>query len=467
MKMKKKKIIKAPTKTTAPKEIKKEKTPEEGQAAVVEKGKKGFGLLRGMHDILPEEEKYWKACFHKGEALAEYYQFGKIDTPLLEEANLFIRSVGKGTDIVEKEMYVFEDRDGSKICLRPEGTASVVRAYMNHGMWNMVQPVKFWYWGPMFRHERPQAGRYREHYQLGFETFGVKDPAVDAELILIAYNFYKELGIPVEIQVNSLGDTEERNRYKAELVNYYRTKRSYLCEDCRVRLTKNPLRLLDCKEEQCQPIKEEAPQIIDWLSEESKKYFTKVLEFLDELAIPYVLTPTLVRGFDYLNQTIFEIVGVFGEEKTPYSLGGGGRYDYLAEEVGGKQVPAAGFGIGIDRAILTIKEFEQKNKVVLVPEPKKPDIFFAQLGEDAKRSALRIINELKSSGLKVAYNFFKNSLKSQLEIANAAGASHVLILGQKEVQDKSIIIRDMESGVQEIVDQRKIEPILKKKLGKE
>jgi histidyl-tRNA synthetase len=432
-----------------------------------EKSRKGFNVLRGMHDVLPDEERYWKACYRAGEKLAEYFQFKRIATPLLEEANLFIRSVGKGTDIVEKEMYVFEDRDETKVALRPEGTAGVARAYITHGMWNMVQPVKLWYYGSMFRHERPQAGRYREHVQVGFETFGVKDSAVDAELILIATNFYKDLGLPVEVHINSLGNLEERARYKAELVNYYRSKRSYLCEDCRQRLVKNPLRLLDCKEEQCQPIKEEAPQIIDWLGEESKKHFTKVLEFLDELGVGYVLSPTLVRGMDYYTHTIFEIYGVLGEEKTSYAIGAGGRYDLLVEEIGGKQVPAAGFGIGIERAILALKEYEDKNKTTLIKPEDKPDVFFAQLGDEAKRSALRMINELRSGGLKIAYNFFKNSLKGQLELANSLGTTYVLILGQKEVQDKSIIIRDMESGVQEIVDQRKVDAILKKKLGKE
>lgn len=423
-------------------------------------------VLRGMHDILPKEEKYWKAVFHTAENLAEYFQFKKIDTPVLEEANLYARTAGKGSDIVEKEMYAFEDKDGAKVAMRPEGTAGVARAYVTHGMWNQVQPVKLWYFAPMFRHERPQAGRYREHYQIGFETFGVKDPAIDAELILIGYNFYKDIGLPVEVRINSLGNAEERARYKEELINYYRTKRSYLCEDCRTRLNKNPLRLLDCKEEQCQPIKEEAPQIVDWLGSESKQHFVKVLEFLDELAIPYTLTHTLVRGLDYYSDTIFEFFGVVGEEKTAYSLGGGGRYDRLVEELGGKPTPAAGIGLGVERGILALKEFEHKTRTPLVSDG-KVDVYFAQLGDDAKRRALKIINDLRSSGIRVAFNFFKNSLKSQLEIAHSLKVSHVLILGQKEVQDRAVIIRDMESGVQEIVDQKKLEPILKRKLGLE
>ncbi len=434
-----------------------------------EKGKKVISVLRGMHDILPREEKYWKALYHKAEDLASYFQFKRIETPLLEEAGLFVRSVGKGTDVVEKEMYAFEDRDGSKVALRPEGTASVARAYIGNGMWNDPQPVKVWYVASMFRHERPQAGRYREHRQVGFESFGLKDPAADAELILIAYNFYKDLGLPVEVRINSLGTAEERVRYKAELLNYYRSKRSYICETCRERMSKNPLRLLDCKEAQCQPIKEEAPQIIDWLSPDSRAYFTKVLEFLDEIGVPYSLSPFLVRGLDYYSHTIFEIYPVVEEEegeKEPAAqsaLGGGGRYDLLVEELGGRPTPAAGFGLGLERAVLALKEHEARTHTPLAEE--KATIFFAQLGEGAKRRALHMINELRHSGIKIAYNFFRGSLKSQLELANSLSATYVLILGQKEVQDKTVIIRDMESGVQEVIDQKKIEATLLKKLN--
>lgn len=458
-----------PSKWVEKKEYKKSavavKNTAEDRGEEKEKIKKGLNPLRGMHDILPKEESYWKAIYHSAENIADYFQFGRIDTPLLEEAQLFIRSVGKGTDIVDKEMYIFEDRDGSRVALRPEGTAGVARAYLSHGMWNQVQPIKLWYYGPMFRHERPQAGRYREHYQVGFETFGIKDPAVDAELILLGFNIFKDMGLPVEVKINSLGTEEERTRYKAELINYYRSKRSYLCEDCRQRLVKNPLRLLDCKEEQCQPVKENAPQIIDWLTEDSKGYFMKVLEFLDELSIPYVLDATLVRGLDYYSHTIFEFVGILGEDRTTFSLGGGGRYDVLIEQLGGKSTPAAGIGIGIERVILYMKEYENHHKVSLVKEPIY-DIFFAQLGEDAKRRGLKIVDELRGSGLRVCSHFFKNSLKAQLEQANNLHINFVLILGQKEVQDKSIIIRDMESGVQEIVDQKKIEHIMKRKLGR-
>ncbi len=450
--------------------VKKEKAKSHVDGAVSGgSGKKTYALLRGMHVVLPREEKYWKSLYHTAENLAEHFQFSRIETPLLEEANLFIRSIGKGTDVVDKEMYIFEDRDGNKVTLRPEETASAVRAYIMHGMWNMPQPVKLWYWGPMFRYDRPQAGRYRQFNQVGFETLGDADPVVDAELILIAHNFYKDLGLPVEIHINSIGTPEERQRYKTTLVDYYRSKRSYLCDDCKQRLNKNPLRLLDCKQERCQPVKEEAPQIIDWLEEESKNHFMKVLEYLDELAVPYVLKPTLVRGLDYYTRTVFEVFPVVGEAEgaalgAQSALGGGGRYDLLVQEMGGKPAPAAGFSLGVERSVSALKQHMDTNQIKM--PGKRFDAFLAQLGDHARRRSLKTINELRSSGLKIDYNFSKNSLKSQLETANSLHVPYALILGQKEVQDGTIIIRDMESGVQEIVDQKKVEVVLKKKLAR-
>ena len=437
------------------------------KSAQPEKGKKAYTLLRGMHDVLPREEKYWKSFYHTAEHLAGHFQFSRIETPLLEEASMFIRSIGKGTDVVDKEMYVFEDRDGNKVALRPEMTASVVRAYIMHGMWNMTQPVKMWYWGPMFRYDRPQAGRYRQFNQVGFETLGDAEPVVDAELILLAHNFYKDLGLPVEIHVNSIGVPEERQRYKTALVEYYRSKRSYLCDDCKQRLNKNPLRLLDCKQERCQPVKEDAPQIIDWLEEESKNHFMKVLEYLDELAVPYVLKSTLVRGLDYYTRTVFEVFPVAGAVDVlgaQSALGGGGRYDLLVQEMGGRPAPAAGFSLGIERSVSALKQYMDVNQIKAPAH--KFDAFLAQLGDQARRRALKTINDLRTSGLKIDYNFSKNSLKSQLETANSLQVPYALILGQKEVQDGTIIIRDMESGVQEIVDQKKVEHLLKKKLSR-
>ncbi len=459
-KIEKKKFVKRP-------KLEKNKSKTETKNESGSSGKKAYNLLRGMHDTLPKDEKYWKALYHKAEDLAEHFQFGRIETPLLEEANLFIRSIGKGTDVVDKEMYVFEDRDSNRVTLRPENTAAIVRAYIMHGMWNMVQPVKMWYWGSMFRYDRPQAGRFRQFNQVGFETIGDPDPVQDAELILLAYNFFKDMGLPVEIHINSIGMPEERQKYKIALVEYYRSKRSYLCDDCKQRLNKNPMRLLDCKQERCQPIKEEAPQIISWLEEESKNHFTKVLEYLDELGVPYSLKPNLVRGLDYYTRTVFEVFPVANENEaiepgSQSALGGGGRYDLLVEEMGGKSTPAAGFSLGIERAVSALKQYYDAKQMKFASQPL--DAFMAQLGDQARRRALKTINDLRASGLKIAYNFSKNSLKGQLETANSLQVPYALILGQKEVQDGTIIVRDMESGVQEIVDQKKVEHLLKKKL---
>jgi histidyl-tRNA synthetase len=283
-------------------------------------------------------------------------------------------------------------------------------------------------------------------------------------LILVAYNFYKDLGLPIEIHINSLGTPSERANYKNELVNYYRSKRSYLCEECRNRIVKNPLRLLDCKDERCKPVKEEAPQIINWLGAESKNHFMKVLEFLDELDIPYQLDSTLVRGLNYYTHTVFEVYAADTEVGSQSALGGGGRYDLLVEEMGGRPTPAVGLALGLERTVLALKQYNEKNNREM---PKQPiDAFVAQLGEEGRRITLKVINELRGSGVRIAFNFFKTSLKNQLELADSLKAPFSVIIGQKEVQDGTAIIRDMESGIQEIVDQKKLITVLKRKLGK-
>ncbi|MBP9761301.1 MAG: histidine--tRNA ligase [Candidatus Magasanikbacteria bacterium] len=426
---------------------------------------KGYETLRGMKDILPKDEKYWLAAYATASNIAQAYSYGYIETPIVENAKLFIRSIGKGTDVIEKEMYVFDDRDATKVCLRPEATASVVRAYIGHGMQSVPQPVKVWYQGPMFRHDRPQAGRYRQFHQFGCEVIGEKDPVVDAELITVAYNFLLDLGVESLVHINSIGNLEERQQYIIELVGYLRSKRAYLCEDCKIRINKNPLRVLDCKETGCQEVLEEAPQIIEWLSTESKDFFMKVLEYLDELHIPYMIQPKLVRGLDYYTDTVFELYAEQEESGAQSALGGGGRYDMLVEQLGGRAgTPGSGFSIGLERVVNVLKHKESA-----VTEDKKKMVrkgfFFAQLGGQARRSALRLIEELRRSHMRVGSNLCKNSLKTQLELADKMHASHTIILGQKEVQEGTVIVRDMDSGIQEIIDQKKLEKHLRKLLG--
>ena len=428
----------------------------------VKKTAKAPQLLRGMRDILPADQNYWDFIYDTTRELARDFNYGRIETPLLEETNLFVRAVGKDTDIVQKEMYTFQDIGGETITLRPEATASIARSYVTHGMLNQPQPVKFWYWGPMFRHERPQSGRYRQFFQFGFEALGEESPVLDAQLIMIANDFFKDMNLPITVQINSLGTPESRLAFKTELVSYYRSRRGQLCDDCKKRLNKNPLRLLDCKDEGCRGLRNEAPQIIDWLDEDSKNHFMKVLEALDEADVPYVLNPFLVRGLDYYTRTVFEIWPEGDDDEARQNaLGGGGRYDLLVEMLGGRPTPAAGFAIGVERVITYLRSAEAK-----VPAVEKPEIFFAQLGEQARVKALALFEDFRKARIPLAEAFSKDSLKAQLEIANKLGAKYTLILGQKEVLDGTILIRDMEAGIQEIVDQKKIVREVEKKIGK-
>src|SRR3989344_4669390 len=447
-----KKVVKTKTKSMSKKSATDAKNTESGDAKS-QRGARAINLLRGMKDITPKDEIYWLNIYPKAEELANAYGFGFMETPVLEEAVLFTRSIGKDTDVVEKEMYVFEDRDGTKVALRPEWTAGAARAYVTHGMQTWPQPVKVWNYGPVFRHDRPQAGRYRQFHQFGCETIGHRHPCLDAELILVGYNFLKDLGISANVQINSIGNAEDRQNYTIELVGYLRSKRSYLCEQCKKRINKNPLRVLDCKEEHCVEVISESPQIIDWLSEDSKNYFMKVLECLDELGIPYILKSTLVRGLDYYSDTVFEYYEDAVEERSQNALGGGGRYDFLIEQLGGVPTPSAGFAMGLER-IISILRSKEGNKNILEKEWSR--IFFAQLGEQANYRTLKLIEDLRLEGIVVRHNLAKSSLKGQMELADKFGATHTLILGQKEVHDGTVIIRDMDSGNQEIVDQNKL-----------
>lgn len=419
-------------------------------------------VLRGMKDILPIDQKYWMRVRSRAETIASTFGFDRIDTPILEETALFVRGVGKQTDIVEKEMFAFVDQGGESMALRPELTAPLARAYVNHGMWNQPQPIKWFTWGQVFRHERPQAGRYRQFSQAGLDVFGDRHPVIDANLIFAAHSLFKDLGLDALVLVNSIGDAASREAYKNELVAHYRGKRSQICENCKKRLLKNPMRVLDCKEEGCQSVKAEAPQIVDFLNEESKNHFIRVLEYLDELEVPYQLQPHLVRGLDYYSHTVFEVVGAEDADKPGQqaTLAAGGRYDGLIETLGGPATPACGFSWGIERIILRLKE-----KSVMVSELPSAEVFVAQLGEPARRKTLALFNALRTDGVRVAESFSSDALKKQLEIANRIGVRYTVILGQKEVLDGTALIRDMDSGIQEIVDFKKCAAELKRKLA--
>lgn len=405
-----------------------------------------FQTPTGMHDILPVDQPYYEKIYETAKEIAAFYNFSKIDTPILEDSNLFIKGTGVTTDVVQKQMYSFKTKGGDELTLRPEGTPPVIRAYLQHGMMSLPQPVRLWYWGPFFRYERPQASRLRQFIQLGFETIGEKSSIADAQIIQMFCTILKELKLAnIIVEVNSVGDFQCRPYYKKTLTSYLRNKNAALCVDCKRRIKENPLRALDCKEEKCQAVKLDAPQMIDHLCEECKAHFKEVLEYLDEINIAYRLNPYLVRGLDYYTKTVFEIFTDTNKENTAQSaLGAGGRYDTLVKMLGGKETPAAGGGLGVDRIVAAMKE----TNIILCPQ-KKVKVFLAQLGYLGKKKSLKLLEELRRAGISVTESFDRDSLKSQLKIADKFGAKFTLILGQKEAIEGTVLLRDMESGKQE------------------
>ena len=420
-----------------------------------------FKSPTGMHDILPQEQKYYGKIYDVVSDVADFYGFGKIDTPIAEEAELFSRGIGLATDIVKKEMYNFRTRGGDLLALRPEGTASVVRAYIENGMQSWPQPVKLWYFGPFFRYERPQAERYRQFWQFGFEVLGEESPVIDTQIIQIFFDILKELKLKnLIVEVNSIGDSNCRPYYKKLLTSYFRSRETSLCANCQGRLRENVLRILDCKEEKCQPIKAEAPQTLDHLCEQCHSHFKEVLEFLDEIEIPYNLNPYLVRGLDYYTKTVFEIFPETADEKNSASaLVGGGRYDKLVRLLRGKETPACGAAAGIKRIISLMKSQDIK-----LQEGAEVQVFLAQLGNLAKRKSLKLLRDFRKAKIRVAEFFGRDSLKAQLNRADRIGAKYSLILGQKEALEGTIIIRDMVSGRQSVVKLEKVVKEMKKKL---
>lgn len=419
-----------------------------------------FQSPTGMHDILPEDQRYFRKIYDVVEDIANFYGFEKIETPIAEDAKLFLKGIGLTTDIVQKQMFSFRTKGGDLLSLRPEGTAPVVRSYIEQGMQNLPQPVKLWYFGPFFRYEHPQAGRYRQFWQFGFEILGERSPVIDAQIIQIFYNILKNLKFKnLILELNSIGDFQCRPYYKKLLLSYFRSREASLCSDCRRRLRENPLRILDCKEEKCQPVKSQAPQLIDHLCEECHLHFKEVLEFLDESELPYQLNPYLVRGLDYYTKTVFEISEDTEEGKKQGALIGGGRYDTLVKILGGRDTPACGGAAGIERMINLMKL--RKIRISLPPQPK---IFLAQLGQLAKRKSLKVFEDFRKAKIGIAESFGRDSLKAQLGKADKIGARYTLILGQKEALEGTIIIRDMTTGKQETVKSDKIVKEIRKKL---
>lgn len=410
-----------------------------------------FKALQGFRDILPEEQPYWRLVEETASRVAELYGYRRIETPILEDTAVFRKTSGEGTDVVDKEMYSFNDRAdkegrSTNIALRPEGTAGVVRAYLEHGLFKLPQPVKLYYMSlPMFRHDKPQAGRYREHHQFGCEALGEGEPAVDAEMIALLHQFYTQLGLKgLRVYINSIGDQNCRPQYIELLKDYYRPLLDQCCDDCKVRFNKNPLRLLDCKEPQDQPKIAAAPKISEHLCEQCELHFDAVKRFLELYEVGYEVNPLLVRGLDYYTRTVFEVAS-----SDKLALNGGGRYDGLAEILGGNPTPGIGFGAGIERIILELKRHN-----ITPPTEESPRAFVVYLGRtsELKAAAVGLVAALRHAGLRVEMSYGDRSPKAQMKQANNSGATYALIIGEDELASNGVSIKDLQARMD---DERK------------
>ncbi len=400
---------------------------------------------RGTTDILPEEQPIRRYIEQKAAEICLLYGYERIDTPAFEDTGLFVRGIGQGTDIVSKEMYSFIDKGGNDITLRPEGTAPVCRAYIEHGMGNLPQPVRLYYLAPIFRYERPQSGRYRQHHQFGFEAIGDADASVDAEVIEMAWRFYAVLGLTdLKLLLNSIGCPNCRPGYIARLKQYYSAHQGGLCADCKNRLERNTLRLLDCKREQCQPLAAGAPSSADCLCAECGKHFGSLNKYLGMMKLPVTLEHRLVRGLDYYTRTVFEIQPRSGGVTS--TIGGGGRYDGLIEELGGRPTPAVGFATGIERIILNLRE-----QGVSTPPLPRPQVFIAPAADSNRDEGIKLASEFRQAGIGALLGPAGKSLKSQLRQANGMGLRFAVIIGDEEMRDGTVILRDMTTATQETV----------------
>ncbi|MGC8651092.1 MAG: histidine--tRNA ligase [Minisyncoccia bacterium] len=415
---------------------------------------------RGMKDILPEDFPYYNYILGTAEKTLKFYGFQRFEPPILEKAELYNKGIGNETDIVEKEMYTLKTKEeGEFLALRPEYTAGVVRAYVENGMFNWPQPVKLFSFGPNFRHEKPQAGRYRQFYQLNLEAIGDASPALDAEIIIASRVFLENLGFSqneLEVHLNSIGCNRCRAIYLRALVKYYYQHEKEICKDCQKRLKTNPLRVLDCKNSQCQKVKEGAPSFVDYLCNDCKTHFKTVLDVLDYVGVSYVLDKTLVRGLDYYSRTVFEIK-TKNKENT-LSLAGGGRYDYLVKLLGGLDRPAVGVAFGVERLMEELK----LKKIKL--EINKPQVFVVQIGDAAKKQAFALLEHLRKANILAESNLEKDGINTQMKNADRLKVPYALILGQEEMINGMIILKEMTSGLQETIPLGKIVEELKKRL---
>ncbi len=396
--------------------------------------------IRGFKDILPGETEKWLHVEREARRIFKLFGFSEMRIPLLERTELFARSIGEATDIVGKEMYTFTDRDGESLTLRPEATASIMRVYLEHGLFAKEPVGKYYFIGPMFRHERPQKGRYRQFHQIDAEILGVLEPQADAEILIMLIRFLEALEVPyLSLQLNSLGCPACRKPYKTEIQKFLQTRKGTLCEDCQRRLETNPLRIFDCKKEECQNALTDAPVVLDFLDDGCQGHFEEVKGLLGDLGISYALNPRMVRGLDYYTRTAFEVVA--GDLGAQNAVAGGGRYDGLAKDIGGPAVPGIGFAIGIERLILLLDAEKDFGAY--------PDLFLATLGDKAKRRGFSLAQELRRSGLQVESDYEGKSLKSQMRKADKFKAAFVLILGEDELAKGHATLRNMATKEQE------------------
>ena len=396
--------------------------------------------LKGTKDIFGDEMRKWLEVEEIIRGLCDDFGFNQIRTPMFEYTDLFARGVGETTDIVNKEMYSFVDKGENRITLKPESTAAVVRAFLEHSMYADTQPTKLYYISPTFRYERPQAGRQRQFHQFGVEMFGTDSASADAEITAIGHTLLKRLGIKkVELHINSLGGPECRKKYNETLKAFLHSKQEHLCPLCQERMDKNPLRVLDCKNPECQEHLKEAPTVLSTLGEECKAHFNQLQELLTAMDIPFIVDPSIVRGLDYYTKTVFEFISNdIGAQGT---VCGGGRYDRLVDEIGGKHIPAVGFGAGMERLII-VRDAE--NNAPLAPATR--DIFIGYRGDVAMIEAFKLVNTLRQVGISAESDHLQRSIKAQMKYANKIGARYSVIIGESELEEKNLKLKEMESG---------------------
>lgn len=402
--------------------------------------------IKGTLDLLPKEScktQYIEAAVRE---IAENYGFLEMRTPVFEHTELFQRSVGETTDVVQKEMYTFEDKGGRSITLRPEGTAGAARAFLEHGLFNDALPQKIYYLTSCYRYEKPQAGRLREFHQFGVESFGAGTPAADAEIISLAHAVFRYLGVQnLTLEINSIGCPECRKKFQEALKAYFESYREQLCDTCKSRLERNPMRILDCKSPVCSEIAAGAPKILDYLCDDCRAHFDAVQKYLQAMDIAFTVNPTIVRGLDYYTRTVFEFVS--SEIGAQGTVCGGGRYDGLLEELGGKPMPACGFGMGIERLLLLMEA-----QGVPFPEPKKCDVYLVSMGEAAQVEAAALAEQLREEGLSAQFDTVGRGLKAQMKYADKLGAAYTVVLGDAELESRRVNLKNMRDGTQTELD---------------